>query len=80
MVKNNGEFSGFDLAKMMRQPETQALLARLQQMDGDTLRQAAQKAQSGDTEGARDLLTPLLQDSEVQKLANQVRDSNGGIR
>lgn len=79
MVKNNEEFSGFDLAKLLRQPQTQALLARLQQLDGAALQQAARLAQSGDTEGAKELLSPLLQDRQVQDLASQMRDSNGGI-
>lgn len=79
MVKNNEEFSGFDLAKLLRQPQTQALLARLQQLDGAALQQAARLAQSGDTEGAKELLSPLLRDRQVQDLASQMRDSNGGI-
>lgn len=79
MVKKNENHSSFDLAKMLQQPQTRALLARLQQLDSETLQQAAQSATQGDTEAARRLLTPLLQDEQVRDLTQQLRDANGGI-
>lgn len=77
MAKKNDEFSQADLMRMLRQPETQALLARLQELDVNALQQAAQKAAQGDTNGAKDLLTPLLQDEQVQKLTGEMRKRNG---
>lgn len=79
MVNKNGDFSSFDFAKMLQQPQARALLARLQQLDSATLQQAAQSATQGDTEGAKALLTPMLQDEQVRDLTQQLRDANGGI-
>lgn len=79
MSKNNPEFSPADLMKMMRQPETQALIARLRTMDASTLEQAARKASAGDTASAKALLEPLLHDGEVQELTRKLRDRHGGI-
>lgn len=79
MFQKNGDFSKSDLARMLRQPEAQALLARLQQLDQAALQQAVDRAFRGDTAGAKDALSPLLRDSEVQRLSKQMRDGNGGI-
>ena len=79
MFQKNGDFSQSDLSRMLRQPEAQALLARLQQLDQAALQQAVDRAFRGDTAGAKDALSPLLRDSEVQRLSKQMRDGNGGI-
>ena len=79
MFEKNGEFSQSDLARMLRQPEAQALLARLQQLDQTALRAAVDKAFHGDAAGAKEALTPLLADDEVQRLSRKMRDGNGGI-
>ena len=79
MFQKNGDFSQSDLARMLRQPEAQALLERLQQLDQAALQNAVDRAFRGDTAGAKDALSPLLQDSEVQRLSQRMRDGNGGI-
>ena len=79
MFQKNGDFSKSELERMLRQPEAQALLARLQQIDPSTLQNAVNLAFRGDTAGAKEALTPLLADQEVQKLTEQMRDSHGGI-
>ena len=79
MFQKNGDFSQSDLARMLRQPEAQALLARLQQMDQAALQNAVDLAFRGDTAGAKEALSPLLADDEVQKLSRRMRDGNGGI-
>lgn len=79
MVKKNDDFSQADLAQMLRRPEAQALLARLRELDQNALQQAAQMAFSGNTEGAKELLTPLLNDEQVQKTAEKLRNADGGI-
>ncbi len=79
MFQKNGDFSKSDLERMLRQPEAQALLERLQHLDQASLQKAVDMAFRGDTSGARDALTPLLQDSEVQRLSNQMRGNHGGI-
>ena len=79
MFQKNGDFSQSDLARMLRQPEAQALLARLQQLDQSALQRAVDMAFKGDTAGAKDALSPLLQDDQVQRLSERMRDGNGGI-
>ena len=79
MFEKNHDFSQSDLSQMLRQPETQALLERLKQMDPAALQNAVNLAFQGNTEGARDALTPLLTDPEVQRLSGKLRDGHGGI-
>lgn len=79
MERKNQEFSQADLARIMGQPETKALLERLRRLDSDTLRNAVQQAMQGNTNQAQQLLTPLMQDPEVQNLTEKMRGSHGGI-
>ena len=79
MFQKNSEFSQSDLSRMLRQPEAQALLERLKQMDPAALQSAVNMAFRGNQEGARDALSPLLSDPEVQRLSKQMRDGHGGI-
>ncbi len=79
MMKNNSDFSKEDLMQMLRQPETQALISRLQQLDSAAIETAAKMAADGNTEGAKNLLSPLLQDKQVQDLTQQLRDQHGRI-
>ena len=79
MFQKNGDFSQSDLARMLRQPEAQALLARLQQLDQAALQNAVNLAFRGDTAGAKDALSPLLSDPEVQRLSGQLRENHGGV-
>ena len=77
MTQNNQEFSRADLMKLLQQPQTQALIKRLQQLDSSAIHQAAAAASMGNSERAKELLTPLLEDEEVKKLTSQMRDPNG---
>ena len=79
MFEKNHDFSQSDLAGLLRQPEAQALLERLKQMDTAALQNAVNLAFKGDTSGAKDALSPLLSDPEVQRLSQQMRDSHGGV-
>ena len=79
MFQKNGDFSKSDLERMLRTPEAQALLTRLQQLDQAALQSAVDKAFRGDTAGAREALSPLLADRQVQKLSEQMRDGHGGV-
>ena len=79
MFQKNSDFSKSDLQQLLRQPEARALLARLQQLDQNALQNAVDRAFRGDTAGAKDALSPLLEDDEVQKLSQRMRDSDGGI-
>lgn len=73
------DFSQADLAQILRRPETQELLNRLRQLDSAALSQAVHQAMQGNTEGAKQILTPLMQDPQVQSLSEQMRDQHGGI-
>lgn len=79
MMKKNEDFSSAQWMEMLRQPQAQALIARLQQLDSSSIEAAAQMAVDGNTEGAKALLSPLLKDEQVQNLTQQLRDQNGGI-
>ena len=79
MFQKNGDFSKSDLERMLRSPEAQALLTRLQQLDQAALQNAVDKAFRGDTAGAREALSPLLADRQVQQLSEQMRDGHGGV-
>ena len=79
MFQKNGDFSKSDLERMLQQPEAQALLARLQQLDRAALQNAVELAFRGDASGAKEALSPLLQDGEVQRLSEKMRDCHGGI-
>lgn len=79
MFQKNGDFSKSDLDRMLRSPEAQALLARLQQLDQAALQNAVDKAFRGDTAGAKEALSPLLADRQVQQLSEQMRDGHGGV-
>ena len=79
MFQKNGDFSKSDLERMLRSPEAQALLARFQQLDQAALQNAVDKAFRGDTAGAKEALSPLLADRQVQQLSEQMRDGHGGV-
>ena len=79
MFQKNDDFSKSDLERMLRSPEAQALLARLQQLDQAALQNAVDKAFRGDTAGAKEALSPLLADRQVQQLSEQMRDGHGGV-
>ena len=79
MFQKNGDFSKSDLERMLRTPEAQALLARLQKLDQAALQNAVDKAFRGDTAGAKEALSPLLADRQVQQLSEQMRDGHGGV-
>lgn len=77
MTNKNNDFSTPNPAQLLQNPQVQKLLAQLQSMDPTLLRQAASLASSGHTAEAQQLLSPILQDEEVQKLTNEMRDHNG---
>ena len=79
MFEKNHDFSQTDLSGLLRQPETRALLERLKQMDPAALQNAVNLAFRGNTEGAKDALSPLLADPEVQRLSGQLRENHGGV-
>lgn len=79
MVQKNEDFSQSQLRELLQSPEAAALLGRLRQMDAAALQQAVNLAFQGQTQQARDVLTPMLQDEQVQDLTRKMRNEHGGI-
>ncbi len=79
MVQKNEEFSQSQLSQMLKSPEAAALLGRLRQMDPAALQRAVNLAFQGQTQQAQDVLTPMLQDEQVQTLTKKLRNGHGGI-
>ena len=79
MFQKNGDFSRSELERMLRQPEAQALLARLQQLDQSALQNAVNLAFRGDAAGAKEARSPLLADGEGRRRSEQMRVGHGGI-
>lgn len=79
MAKKSDDFSQEQLADLLKQPQAQALLQRLQQMDQDALQQAVRQAMGGDIQGAKQTLDPMLSDPLVQDLTGQMRDGYGRV-
>lgn len=77
MMQNNPDFSKAQLLKILQKPETKALMSRLQQLDANAIEQAARLASDGNAAAAKDLLSPLLKDEQVQNLTQKLRDENG---
>ena len=58
---------------MAKTPAGQQLIQKLQQSGGDDLRNAVQKAASGDYAQAKQLLTALAENPDIQQLIDQLR-------
>lgn len=72
MAENNQPFSTESIMALARSPAGRQLLALLQQSGGNELQQAAAMAGSGDMDGAKQLLTPLLADPQIRALLAQL--------
>ena len=59
--------------QMAQTPAGQRLIRMLQQSGGDELRSAVQKAASGDYSQAKQLLSALAENPDIQKLMDQLR-------
>lgn len=79
MVQKNEDFSQSRIQELLQRPEAAQLLSLLKQIDPAALQQAVRLAFQGQTDRARDVLSPMLQDDKVQELTRKMRDGNGGI-
>lgn len=80
MNEKNREFSSAAFSELLKSKEAMALAGMLRQMDPQLLSRAASLAGSGQTEQAKQLLQPILEDQKVRQLLKKMEDSNGGIR
>ena len=80
MVGENRDFSknsnippdAAQLRKLLTSPEGAALVRLLQRDGGAGLRAAAEALRRGDAEGAKAVLSPLLQGTDGEKLASRL--------
>lgn len=71
MQKNSSEFSMHDAMRIAKSPAGQQLLAMLQKQDTNALQEAAQQASAGNYEQAKQSLSALLQNEDIQALLKQ---------
>lgn len=79
MDNNHWDNAGFSftkqqLAAVLSTPEGRQLLTLLSRDGGGALSQAAQALKSGDTELAKSLVSPLLQNDEAQALIAKINE------
>ena len=72
MQKNSQNFSMQEALRLAESDAGQQLLALLRQSDSKKLRQAADLAASGDYDQAKQTLSFLLKNEEIQKLLRQL--------
>lgn len=72
MQNDPKNFSMQDAMRLASTPAGQQLLALLQQSDTATLRSAMEQASAGNYEQAKQVLGPLLNSPDVQKLLQQL--------
>lgn len=66
-----------DFQKLMKTPEGKKLVKLLNQDGGKALKQAGTALQQGDETGARDTLTPLLEQREIKALLEKLNRTMG---
>ncbi len=71
-ANNSLPFTQADLARVLASAEGRQLLALLRRDGGDTLQQAAQAIKTGDYNGAKSLLEPMLQNPEAASLLRKL--------
>ena len=75
LAANKGNIPNFDkYMDLMNSPEGKQLLTSLSDKGGDSMKKSAQKAASGDSESAKQLISQMLSSSEGRELAKQVMD------
>ncbi len=72
-ANNSLPFSEQDLKRALASPEGAQLLAMLRAGNGEALSQAAQAVRSGNYDGIRSALEPVLQNPEAQKLLEKLK-------
>ena len=77
MWKKSDDFSKEDLSRLMASPQARALAQILQQMDQNTLNHAAAMAAQGDPEGAKAMLSSVLNDPQVRNLIQNMEEPHG---
>ncbi len=71
-MQKNPNFSTEDMKKLLSSPDGIRLLTLLRRDGGDTLMKAFAAVQAGDTEAAKNLLSPLLDNPETKELLSRL--------
>lgn len=71
-MQKNPNFSMEDMKKLLSTPDGIRLLTLLRRDGGDTLMKAFAAVQAGDTETAKNLLSPLLDNPETKELLSRL--------
>ena len=76
-MDQNADFSMTEALRLAQTPAGRQLIAMIQQQNSSAFRQAMSSAVSGDYRQAQELLTPLLQNPDIQALLKQLGGSDG---
>lgn len=68
----NFKISPEKMKKIVNSPEAKQLMALLQRDGGEKFRQAAAELKKGNTDAARELLRPMTETEEAEKLLKSV--------
>ena len=71
-MEEKSGFSMSEAAKLLATPEGRQLLSLMQADGGGAMQRAFAALQTGDAEGAKAILSPLLSDPQAAKLLNQL--------
>lgn len=77
MQKNSGNFSMEEAMRLAKSPAGQQLISHLQEQDPDTLNKAMAEASGGNYTEAKQILSSLMQDKNIQQLIKQFGERNG---
>lgn len=72
MSKKSDDFSMADAAKLAQSPAGQQLFAKLQAQNGDALQKAMGHVAAGDMEKAKQAMSAMLSDPQIQALLRQL--------
>ncbi len=77
MTDQTDHFPVQDPTQLLQNPQIQKLMEKLQHMDPEMLQNAVSLVSNGSISQAQNLLSPILQDEDVKKLMQEMRDPNG---
>lgn len=77
MQKNSGNFSIEEAMRLAKSPAGQQLISHLQEQDPDRVNKAMAEASGGNYAEAKQILSALLKDKNVQNFMKQFGERDG---
>ena len=77
MQKNSDNFSVQEAMRLAKTPTGQQLISILKDQDPDMIQKTMNHAASGNYEDAKEVLSALLKNENVQKIMKQLGDRDG---